>query len=53
MEHAIIQYLEPGEKPSYDHIRSDDVDIFQEHIHRLQDLLALRVVRRDYPAGWR
>lgn len=31
----------------------DELREFVDGIHQCQDVLALRVVRRDYPAGWR
>ena len=30
----------------------DEPDEFRAAIHRAQDLLAVRIARRDYPAGW-
>lgn len=30
----------------------DEVDEFREAIHRLQDLLAVRICRRLYPEAW-
>lgn len=30
----------------------DDMRYFVDAVHRIQDLLALRVTRRAYPIGW-
>ena len=30
----------------------DDINDFKDSIHRLQELMAMRVVRRAYPEGW-
>lgn len=30
----------------------DDKREFMDAIHKLQRLLAVRIVRRDYPSGW-
>lgn len=30
----------------------NEIPAFLESVHRLQELLAIRIVRRDYPEGW-
>jgi hypothetical protein len=43
---AVNSYVKlPRQHPS-------DLDDFVNAIHRLQDLLAVRIARRTYPKGW-
>jgi ribosomal protein S27AE len=30
----------------------DDIDIFQDGIHKCQQILAMRILRREYPDYW-
>lgn len=44
--HAVMKYAKlPLEHPH-------ELDDFLAGIHRLQDMMAIRVARRNYPGGW-
>lgn len=41
-----------NEFASIDRQHPDEMRDFTDGIHRLQDMLAVRIARREYPKGW-
>jgi len=49
MDALVLAY---GEFLKLDRTHPDEMRDFVNGIHRLQELLAVRIARRDYPEGW-